>query len=179
MDLEVSETGNGGDLVKKSRDLSLVGSFQNVPYLSMFGGNVEQSTPQRRNPGEQAFDWWGNTLLFPNNQSRQMNSETERTLSKVALTSSGRILIEQAVKSDLQFMKPYAKVSVSVMIVNVDRIAIAIKIVRPNDLEDQVFVWIWDNAVRELSQREVIRTGQVFTVDPGGIFDFSFDDSFE
>ena len=82
MDLRVIETKNGGDLVSKKRDLSVIEGFENMPYLALFGGCTEQSTPLLRVKSEQAFDWWGNNLFFPNDQSKQLNSITERILTK-------------------------------------------------------------------------------------------------
>lgn len=180
MDLEIVETGNGGDLIKRSRDLSVIRGFENMPYLAMFGGNVEASTPFRRNQSQQAFDWWGNTLMFANNQAMQMNSETERLLKNVSLTSAGRILIEQSIKKDLEFMRAFAEISVTVQIINVNRILIGLRIVKPDNLSQRVFVYIWDATNLELTEREALPRGRGFVVENGeGIFDFTFDDSFE
>jgi hypothetical protein len=180
MDLEVKETGNGGDLIKKSKDLSVIRGFENMPYLAMFGGNVEASTPFRRNPSEQAFDYWGNSLLFANNPAVQMNSETERALNNTALSSSGLKIIEQAVKKDLAFMKTFAEVSVVVSIIEQNRILIAIKLVKPGILSQRVFVYIWDATNRELIEREAVPgRGRGYIISDAGIFDFTFDDSFE
>src|SRR4051812_18891907 len=119
MDLQLLETGNGGDVNKKGKDLSVIYGFQNMPYLAMFGGNVQSSTPGKRLPTEQASDWWGNALLT-NDIGHQMNSETERALMTTLLTSSGRLKIEQAVKKDLSFMKEFAEVTSDVSIINTD-----------------------------------------------------------
>ena len=58
MDLKLIETGNGGDLVKNSKDLEVIFGFQNMPYLALFGGNPGFSTPTQRPENSQAFDWW-------------------------------------------------------------------------------------------------------------------------
>ena len=174
MDLRVIESGNGGELVKNPRDFEIVRSFENMPYLAMFGGNLKASTPSRRLENEQAFDWWGNNLLFDNDSSRQFNSETERVLNSVSLTSSGRVLIEQAVKRDLEFMKPFAEVSVSVSIPTVDKVVIAITLKEPGNLKDKKFMYIWDAARNEIGYAD-----NFSTVITGKIFDFSFDETFE
>src|SRR4051812_24194087 len=104
MDLKLVETNDGGDLVKNTNDLDVIFGFENVVYLALFGGNVKQSTPTVRDQSQQAFDFWGNNLFMPNDTLIQLNSETERALITYALTSSGRISIENAIKSDLQVM---------------------------------------------------------------------------
>lgn len=153
MDLELKDIGNGGELIRTAKDLSVISGFENMPYLAMFGGNTEASTPVTRQEDEQAFDWWANSLLFPNDESIQMNSLTERTLRQVPLTSSGRKIIEEAVKKDLDFMKDFAKVSVDVSIPATDRAQINIKVVRLDNLQDRSFVYIWDATNNELIER--------------------------
>ncbi|KKM20617.1 hypothetical protein LCGC14_1643660 [marine sediment metagenome] len=149
MDLEVIESGNGGDLVQKGNDLSQIFGFQNMPYLALFGGNVEASTPVERIPSEQAFDWWGNFLLS-NKPEVQFNSLTERTLNNVAVNSSGRLEIENAVKKDLEFMSTFAEVSVDVSIVSTDRVRILITVLEPENLDPKEFQFIWDFTKQEL-----------------------------
>ena len=142
MDVEVINTGNGGDLVLNGNDLAIVESFENMPYLALFGGNKE-STPTERRIGQQAFDWWGNSL-FANQPSLQINSLTEVALLSTPLTSNGRLLIEEAIKSDLSFMRDFAIVSVSTEIISDDVLRIDIGIKRPDNLEESQFVYIWE-----------------------------------
>jgi hypothetical protein len=177
MDLELIETGNGGDLVKKGKDLSVIHGFQNMPYLALFGGNVEASTPSKRNKGELGFDYWGNSLLMDNDPEQQFNSLTERTLKNVPLTSSGRLLIEQAVVSDLDFMKSFATIAVTVSIVSVDRVKILVQIKELENLEQKEFVFIWDKTGNEVTDNN---NGGGGTNPPiqEGVFDDGFDDSF-
>ena len=127
MDLAVIETGNGGDLQLVGNDLALVYAGENNPYLGMFGGNIEAVTKTKVQE-ELSYDWWGNTLLMPNNQSIQFNSLTERILNSTPLTSSGRIQIENTIKKDLAFMGDFADIFVSVSIVATDRIQVTIRI---------------------------------------------------
>lgn len=150
MDLQLRETGNGGDFIKKPKDLAVIYGFQNMVYLALFGGNVASSTPVRRLESEQAFDYWGNTLLWKDDPSVQFNSETERVLNQVALNSSGRVTIEEAVKKDLQFMKPFAKVEVSVSVLGLDKIQISVVLTKPDNIERVEYIYIWDATVSEL-----------------------------
>lgn len=177
MDLELVEQGDGGELIKTSRDLSVIEGFENMPYLAMFGGNLKASTPTSRLASEQAFDFWGNNLFLPQDSSRQFNSETERALNEIPLTSSGRGLIQQAVENDLAFMKEFANVTVTVSIIGVDKVLIAIRIKQPDNLQRQDFIYIWDATRQELLDREI----ELINVNTITIkfFDFSFDFSFE
>jgi hypothetical protein len=127
-DIAIVETGNGGDLQVMGNDLAAVRGIENMPYLGMFGGNKEQVTKNRVEE-VQSFDWWANSLLMPSNQSIQLNSITEKTFDTVPLTSSGRVLIENAIKEDLKFLSDLgATVVVSVTIVATDRIDILLRI---------------------------------------------------
>lgn len=153
MDLKIIETGSGGDIVLKSsgRDFEIVDGLHNVPYLSMFGGNVEQSTPNERPEEEQGFDWWGNSVLMPNQPNIQFNSETERTLMRTPLGSAGLQKIFEAVKNDLLHMKAYCTVFVGVAIPDVDRVAIGVRLQEPANLTEKQFMFIWDATKNEVN----------------------------
>lgn len=125
-DLAILETGNGGDLQIIGSDLAVVKGIENMPYLGMFGGNVEQSTTSVLVADSK--DWWGNRLLMESNQSIQFNSIVEKALNTTSLTSAGRVIIENAIKEDLKFLSPQATVEVSVTIVATDRINVKIKV---------------------------------------------------
>lgn len=153
MDLKMVESGNGGDLVLVGNDLAKINGFQNMPYLAMFGGNPEQSTTGPKIGDEQAFDWWGNQLLIPNQQIIQFNSLLEKKLSEVALSSNGRQQIEQAVRRDISFINSFATTSVSVSIASAERIDINITIQEPNNKQSTEFVYIWDSTKSELIQQ--------------------------
>ena len=62
-DLAVIENGNGGDIQVFGNDLAIVNGIENMPYLGMFGGNLEQSTVDNE-VTEFSLDWWGNDLLM-------------------------------------------------------------------------------------------------------------------
>lgn len=93
-DLAIVETFDGGDLQKIGNDLGVVTGNENQPYLAMFSGNADKS------------QWWGNSLIFTDQPTRQFNSLTEYTLNNTPLTSAGRSIIEGAIKKDLLFLKP-------------------------------------------------------------------------
>jgi hypothetical protein len=150
MDLQVIETNNGGDLLKKGNDLTVVYGLENMPYLALFGGNIEQSTPVTRDTTQQAYDYWANSLINPGDTSVQLNSETERTLYLVPLTSSGRLKIEAAIKADLAFMQSFAQVTITTAIVATNRLRMTIGITQPGNLEQSQFIYIWDSTRADL-----------------------------
>lgn len=176
MDLQLVENNNGGDLVLKTKDLSVIYGFENMPYLNMFGGNVEESTPPRRKQAEQAFDFWGNTLLFAQDSKIQMNSETERTLKNTPITSFGLKIIEQSVQKDLESMRAFCKIGFSVSMTAVNQVTIAVKIIKPDNLNQSIYVFIWDATGKELTGNQMTTN----TSDLSGfnilnqLFDFSF-----
>jgi hypothetical protein len=149
MDVALIETNNGGDFVKKAKDLLTIEGFQNMPYLGLFGGNVQASTPSRRLKNEQAFDFWGNSLL-KNDSSTQFNSNTERVLNQVELSSSSRIRIAEAIKEDLKFMQPFAKVLIGVNIISTDRALFGVRLLQPDNIQEKDFIFIWDATKKEL-----------------------------
>lgn len=142
LDIKLYETGNGGDIMIKGNDLETVQGFENFPYLAMFGGNVEQTTQQVGAGDEQRFDWWGNAFLPK--QNTQMNSITEKKLITTAITSQGRILIEEAIKADLAFMQSFANISVAVTVISDDWLNIAVTIQEPTNLQGKQYQFIWD-----------------------------------
>ena len=150
-DIRLIETGSGGDAVMVGPDIQIINGLQNMPYLGMFGGNIESVT-KRVNPNEERFDWWGNELLFISNESLQFNSQLERALRDVALSTSGRLKIEEAVKSDLRFLNDFSTTTIQVAITNVDRIEIQIRIQEPSVLDSNEFIYIWDATRSELTQ---------------------------
>lgn len=151
MDLRVIEdAGNGGDLVIKANDLSVIEGLQNMPFLAMFGGSVEASTAKTRLSTEQNLSWWGNSIISPNDSKLQFNSNTERALMDTPLTSSGARLIELAVKADLKFMKDFCEVAVAVSIVATDRIVIGVRLQEPDNTQQRDFLFVWDATRAEL-----------------------------
>jgi phage gp46-like protein len=177
MDLKLIESNDGGDVVKNATDLEVIFGFQNMIYIALFGGNPEASTPITRLATEQDLSYWGNNLFHPQESGLQFNSSTEKTLLNVTLNSSGRTLIQQAVESDLAFMKEFATVKVVVSVIGLDSILIAIRVLQPDNLQEQDFVYIWNVTRQELLQAESVSiTPNVIKV---RYFDDSFDLSFE
>jgi len=124
-DVAILESLNGGDLFLLGNDLAVVKGNENQHYLAMFGGNVESNTPSIFT-GNERNDYWGNALLWAENETLQFNSNTERVLNTTPLTSAGRLTIENAVKNDLKFLSSVAEVTVAVTFPNLNTVQINI-----------------------------------------------------
>lgn len=144
-DIRLYETGSGGDFQAEGNKLKGCFSFENFPYLAMFGGNPGFLTGETVDD-QQNFDYWGNSLFWSDNLDVQFNSRTEHVLNTVALNSRGRKLIQEAVESDLSFMSPFADVSVEVSLLGVNKVGIDILINEPENGVERRFMYIWDGA---------------------------------
>ena len=129
MDIFLSETGNGGDLVMKGNDFHIIYGIENQPYLALFGGNIEASTSNIK--PEKSLDYWGNNYFYFSQITAQLNSLTERSYNDIPLSSFGRIQIENAIKKDLSYLnKLNVTFDVAVKIVSDDRIDTIINLVQ-------------------------------------------------
>jgi len=149
-DILIYETGSGGDLAVINGDISLNDQLLQQVYLCLFGGNVEASTKGDELPGQIREDWWGNSLLFGDNQAKQFNSETECALRDNPLNGSGRNNIIQAVNNDLKHFKSYADVKVDASVTGTSSLKITIKIQEPQNSIPVLVRLMWDNAKSEL-----------------------------
>lgn len=154
MDVLVVETLNGGDVLVKGNDLAAAQGFENMPYLALFGGNLEASTPSIRVDGELNNDWWGNSFIPQ--RAAQINSDTERKIQTEPVTSSGRVRMESTVKRDLQFMTQFAEVSATVSVLSDDVIGINIRIQEPANVQAREFQYIWDGTRLALGGGDVV-----------------------
>lgn len=149
-DLALTETANGGDITLRGNDLLVTNSIFNQIYMGLFGGNPQASTTGLELETEQRRDWWGNGVLLEDQPVLQQNSTLERTLLSVALNSSGRLEIEEAVKTDLDFLREVAEITVSTAITDIDKIQITILAQEPGNLQEQTFIFIWDATKEEV-----------------------------
>lgn len=152
-DLSIEDTTRGGDFEFYRSDFVLTAGLRNNVYLSLFGGNIEQSSNKEFRTGEERFDWWGNQLFFEGDLDRQFNSETEKTLTEVAVDSAGRSVIEAAVLRDLQSLNSVADIEVEVTLESIDRIKIKISVIeRTTDVATE-FEYLWDAAREDENAR--------------------------
>jgi len=155
-DIALHETGNGGDAELKGNDIVTTGGIFNLIYMALFGGNPASSTTGVELDTEQKLDWWANNLLFQDQPEIQQNSTLERVLSEVALNSSGRLKIIEAVKTDLAFLKELAQITVDAIIADVDKVEIRILAQEPDNVQEQAFIFIWDATKEEVIDFTVI-----------------------
>lgn len=148
-DILVYESGNGGDLAIFGGDIGTTQQLLQQVYLALFGGNVAAQTTGQEQAGETRLDYWANSLFFSQNKSKQFNSQTERVLNETPLTSSGRIMIKQAVEADLTFLSTIATVSVEVLINSTNKVTIQVVLMQPNNQSNQIS-FIWDKAKQEV-----------------------------
>lgn len=148
-DLALHETGDGGDIQLLGNDLVTTGSIFNQIYMGLFGGN-QVSTTGTELETEQRLDWWANGLLFQDEPEIQINSNLETTFNEVALNSSGRLQIEEAVISLLAFLRDVAEISVETSVIDIDRIQITILAQEPENIQEQAFIFIWDATKEEI-----------------------------
>jgi hypothetical protein len=138
LDIKLYETGNGGDFQILGNDLEAVAGFDNMPYMYLFGANLTDTGDS----DEQRLDWWGNRLILE--PPARAVSITERRLQEFPLTSQGRQIIENAVRTDIEAMRAFCNVRVSVRIISDDVLTILIELARPDSLQNKQFQFIWD-----------------------------------
>ncbi len=145
LDILLYENGNGGDLEILGGDLATTETIFQQMYLALFGGNVEQNTPDVRESDEESFSWWANTLFFENQESRQFNSNTERAINNNVLNTSGRLAIETAVNTDLEYLRNISNFTSSVSILSNNILSISVSLEQPEGIQDREIQFIWDN----------------------------------
>lgn len=149
-DIQLFETGSGGDFSIVGADLLLSETlFQNI-YISLFGGNIETSTKGNEIEGELRSDYWGNSLFENNNPSKQFNSETERIVCNIVLNASGRIEVEKAVAQDLAHLSEIVNLEIQVAITGLSSLSITIGITEAPNQQEKRLQFIVDQAKTEV-----------------------------
>ena len=152
VDIMIHESGSGGDLSLINDDLATISGLTNQVYLALFGGNIEQSTVPDLSELDDRQDWWGNSLLLVENQ---LNSNFERKINQIALTSGGVRTLENAAKEDLKFLKDIADVTVNGSISGLSRFELTVNLVEPDKTSTKI-KFIWDGTKKELIQTVII-----------------------
>jgi len=149
-DIALFESGNGGNFIVLNNDLLLSETLYQQIYLALFGGNIEASTKQSYLETEDRFDYWGNSLVWKTKKNKQFNSETEAILRKVALNSSGRLEIVQAINSDLAYLSSLITFDVEVSILSSSSIRITVSFTDKTNQESKVMQMVYNNAKNEV-----------------------------
>jgi len=146
----IESGGNGGDYQLVGNDLAVIYGPENQFFLALFGGNIEQSSTSNITEPD-SKDWWGNKSLMPGQESLWFNSATERALNETAVTSSGRLVIENAAKQDLDYFSKFGTVNVRVEIVSDDRLNMKISATLENSKEVVVIIRLKKKATGDWS----------------------------
>jgi phage gp46-like protein len=149
-DINLHESGNGGEMAIVSNDLLMGESLFQQVYLALFGGNIEAVTRGDELITEERFDYWANPLFFSEIPSKQFNSITEKTINSVALNSQGRLSIINAINEDLSYLTELLNYSIDVQIFEVNKIRIIINFTPKNNQQSRVLQLVYDNAKNEL-----------------------------
>jgi phage gp46-like protein len=89
---------DGGDIELISGEPTMSDGLFNAVYLSLFGGNVEDSGL----PGDVRLQWWGN--FSEPDPARRYRSETQFCLQTLPPTTYNLRRVELAVKNDLAWL---------------------------------------------------------------------------
>ena len=151
MDIKLAETLDGGDMVLIEvqdetglfHDIELDGGLETSVYLSHFGGNVKASTTGNERPGILREDWFGNTFVA-DDPDRRANSELERALFSLTITSGNLLKMEDAAGSDLKWLLDNG-IAVSVeseaVITAPESVKVTDTIEQPESDTDTIAVW--------------------------------------
>lgn len=155
-DILLYESGDGGDFAIVNNDLLMGESLYQQILLALFGGNIEASTKASYLETEDRFDYWGNSLIWKDVKTKQFNSETERTIRSIALNSSGRLTLIQAVNQDLDYLKTVADIEIEVQIVDNSRLRIIVTFSEKTNQQDKLLQLVYDNAKGEVIIEKII-----------------------
>lgn len=95
-DVKLFQTLDGGDITVAAGIVDMSGGLETAAYLSLFGGNEEDSGSDS-NP----LTWWGN--LDELDTADQFRSETQFLLDGLPATPNNLLRIEDAASRDLKW----------------------------------------------------------------------------
>jgi phage gp46-like protein len=97
-DVRLHSSVDGGEINMVAGQLELSDGLETAVYLSLFGGNEEDSGQQ----DTEALEWWGNcTETEP---ARKYRSETQFKLRTLPATTGNLRLLEDAAERDLEWL---------------------------------------------------------------------------
>lgn len=142
-DIAIHESGNGGDLSLTNNDLTTISGLTNQIYLALFGGNINNDI------GEQYEDYWANEFI---NEENKYISTFEKTLLEVAITSNGLQKLKQAAENDLNYLKKYADITISISIVSKELLSLHVDLKAPNNMSGKVRI-LWNAQTKEIIEK--------------------------
>lgn len=123
-DVLLYQTNDDGEINVDNGIVEMSGGLQTTAYLSLFGGNENDSTS-----ADDPLTWWGN--LSENEISNQYRSETQFLLQSIPATPANLRRIEDAAKRDLAWMitdKVASEVTAAASIPALNRIKLSVTI---------------------------------------------------
>lgn len=153
LDFSITVTPSGGDWYVEGSDIALTGAIWNQILMALMGGNVESSTPGEGAPGgTKRTDFWGNSFLAGDPDS-QFNSEYERAVTTLAITTGNLQKINDAAAKDLKYLEDLGIAvieSVDTVLVSNDKVQTDIVVQEPGEDQPQAYAVIWDATESEL-----------------------------
>lgn len=137
-DVSLFQTSDGGEITCTNGQLVMDDGLATSVYLSLFGGNEQDSGREGDNPKQ----WWGN--LTETDPSRTYRSELQNILRSVPATSANLKRVEDAGSRDLAWMLESlaSSVTVAASLPTLDRVDIKIEIV----IDDVKFAFVFTDA---------------------------------
>jgi len=129
MDVRLYCTADGGEIDIVNGQLVLADGLETAAYLSMFGGNEDDSGTESDDP----LQWWGN--WSETEEARKCRSQTQHVLIGMPLTSGNLILLEEAAQADLAWMLDYFATDV----------VVSARVVAPREVELTVEIEVGDS----------------------------------
>lgn len=124
VDLLLTETGIGGDIVIQSGKLLETTFVDTLVYICLFGGNYGHQT-KPVNKGDYREYFWGNDILYPTDNLH--DSKTERYLHDINLISANISKIESYATQDLvPLLRHIKEYKVKAYILSDDQIGLVI-----------------------------------------------------
>ncbi len=148
------EDGNGGQLTLRSFEIEQTESIYTMVYLAMFAGQLQEATTKETVSGELFFTWWGNDTN--DNSDKWINSNTERVLRGIELSSQSRFVIQRAVESDMQSLSQLGEFEVLITYPALNRVEINITIKEPGIKDSERLVLLWDATRNEIIERNIL-----------------------
>jgi phage gp46-like protein len=107
-DVRLRNTEDGGEIDVVSGQIQMDGGLFNAVYLSLWGGNENDSGL----PVDSNKEWWANKI--EENVDRRYRSQTQNRLRSIPATPGNLIKIEDAVSADLEWMTKELKTTLAV-----------------------------------------------------------------
>jgi phage gp46-like protein len=125
-DVRLYQTVDDGEIESVNGQLTVDDGLESAVYLSLFGGNDDDSGLA----GDDPKQWWAN--LDENDPARQYRSETQNLLRAIAATPGNLRRIEDAVERDLAWLtetKAAKSIAITATIPGINRVKLVIEVV--------------------------------------------------